>query len=78
MKNVKILAAASVVAMTVASSAFAGGAGAPIIEGEPFVIADDIPVVVGAGGSLGGAVGPALLAALILAGLALAPSSGTN
>ncbi|HGG06702.1 MAG TPA: hypothetical protein ENK28_14680 [Aliiroseovarius sp.] len=78
MKNVKVFAAAGLVAMTVGSSAIAGGAGTPIIEGEPFVVADDVPVVLGSGSSLGGVAGPALLALLIAAGLAFAPSTGTN
>ncbi len=72
MKKVTLLCAAAAVAVSAMSPAYAGGAGAPVIEDEVFVDEAAAPA-----SSLGGAGVAAAILGLVLVGAAISSSNGT-
>ncbi len=71
MEKIRLLTAATAIAAVTATSAFAGGAGAPVIEDEVFVEPE------AAAGSLGGAGVAAAVIGVLLIGAAISSSDGT-
>ena len=72
MKKVSLLCAAAAVAVSAMSPAYAGGAGAPVIEDEVFVDEAAAPA-----SSFGGAGVAAAILGVVLIGAAISSSNGT-